>query len=255
MSVTSDAAINSFQTYLQSCRGILALIGAGLSQASGIPPFRGLNCENWNGYDASDLCTPEAFCEDPLLVWQFHAFCRQRALKSNPNGGHIALAKLASIWEKDMLTVTQNFDGLSERAGHPQEYLVDMHGNLFNLRCTNVQCNFRKIDFDPNLGTSEVPKCPKCSALLRPAVVWFGELVPYNHIVATNEAIETNRVDLVLCIGISAEVWPAAGYRSEVVKRGGKVAVVNPDSGTKVKCDWLFKGGAEQWLPIALNNI
>lgn len=246
--------IPSFQAYLRRCRSVLALVGAGFSQSSGIPPFRGLNCEQWNGYDPAELSTPEAFWADPLLVWQFHAHCRQRALLAKPNPGHFALGKLANYFGENMLTVTQNFDGLTKRANHPPQCLVNLHGDLFRVRCTNVKCGYVANNFDANLGTESVPTCPVCDSNLRPAVVWFGESVSYTDIIKTNEMIETHHIDLVLCLGISATVWPAAGYISEVVQRGGKVAIFNPESGD-VDCDWFFQGGSETWLPLALSGF
>lgn len=253
MSESSERDIGAFQAALRASRRVLALVGAGLGQASGIAPFRGPNCQQWRGYDQAELSTPEAFCVDPLLVWQFHADCRRRALAAAPNAGHEALARLARAFGGDMLTVTQNFDGLSQRAQHPARHLVALHGDLFRVRCTNLRCGFRATNVDAQLGETAVPRCPLCRHNLRPCVVWFGESVPYAAIVQTNELVEQGTVDLVLCIGISATVWPAAGYISEIVQRGGKVAVFNPECG--VKADWFFKGGAEEWLPRALEGF
>lgn len=248
--------IPSFQQHLGASRRIVALVGAGLSVASGIPTFRGTSGAIWREFDAAELATPEAFDLDPQLVWQFYAWRRSSALKAVPNVGHIVLARLAQQWPSHrFLTLTQNVDSLSERAGHPSASLVHLHGDLFTVRCTRSRCSYSSHNFDPHLGESGVPQCPRCEARLRPGVVWFGEALSYSAIVAANSAIESGEVDLLLCIGMSASVWPAAGYIDEVVQRGGRIAVFNTDTSTKRENGWFFRGGAEDWLPKVLEPV
>ena len=279
------------------------------------------------------LATPDAFVEDPSLVWQFYSYRRHAALAAKPNKGHLALAELARR-NKNFLTLTQNVDGLSSRANHPPEQLLCLHGDLFTVRCTSFSCSYtqehnyedpltpalscdenyirtptedieeesmsssaatnsesfrstaffggpiprskKKHDHSPltknqqnggnnksPLGTrlipiDQLPTCPSCRVgLLRPGVVWSGEYLPYTVMKKADDFIsDSPPVDLILVIGTSASVWPAAIYIEQVQMRGGKVAVFNIDvdarSGTE---DWVFQGDAADSLPIALEPI
>ena len=222
----------SFAQYLASSKRILALCGAGLSAASGLPTFRGAG-GLWRNNDATQLATPEAFEDNPGLVWHFYGHRRHMALQAQPNPAHHALADLARKRGADFLTITQNVDGLSPRAQHPREQLELLHGSLFDIKCTEFDCdylekdNYRdplvpalEIPKDPNDPTkeldiarvgvpighilpSELPGCPKCAkGLLRPGVVWFGESLPVDTIDRVDQWIESSpRVDLMLVIG------------------------------------------------------
>jgi NAD-dependent deacetylase sirtuin 5 len=282
-----SADLSSFQQYLASSRRILALgrlpffeysfpsnkiVGAGLSASSGLPTFRGAG-GYWRGYDATELATPEAFQADPSLVWQFYSFRRSAALKAKPNNGHYALAELARRRKNRFLMLTQNVDGLSARAHHPPEALLHLHGDLFTLKCTSFMCSFTEennLD-DPltpalsncdeslskRIPANELPLCPSCrTGLLRPGVVWFGEPLPLSVINKADDFITSGEVDLILVVGTSGSVWPAAGYVEQVVMQGGKVAVFNTEPPEGVDFDgWVFTGDAAEWLPKALEPI
>lgn len=265
--------LRSFQQHLVASRKVLAILGAGLSATSGLPTFRGAG-GLWKKYDAIELATPEAFEMDPSLVWQFYSARRKAALAAKPHKGHKALAKLAERRGPRFLTLTQNVDGLSERAHHPRDGLVHLHGDLFTLLCTSFSCRYvEKGNFDDPLtpalananwdddidaeriAESQLPRCPKCNSLLRPGVVWFGETLPYDAIRRADDYISAGDVDLVLVVGTSATVWPAAGYIEEVAQRGGKVAVFNIDESTKWPDGWFFQGDSAEWLPEALQPL
>lgn len=258
-----SADLHSFQQHLCASRRILALVGAGLSASSGLPTFRGAG-GLWQGYDATELATPEAFASDPSLVWTFYNFRRNMALTARPNAAHYALAELAR--RRNFVCLTQNVDGLSTRAHHPPDKLLQLHGDLFVLRCTSFMCNFRCSNFDRDLvpetdpkdtaaaGSVNLPKCPKCSGILRPGVIWFGEPLPLDVMDQADEFIKEG-VDLMLVIGTSGSVWPAAGYVEQVELAGGKVAVFNTDESTSKYDGWFFKGDAAKTLPIALEPI
>lgn len=134
-----------FQEHLMNSKRIVALVGAGLSVSSGLPTFRGSQ-GLWKNFNMIDLATPDAFYIDPGLVWQFYSWRRINALKAKPNKGHIALAKLSKLNSIEFITITQNVDGLLIRAGHPKEKLHEIHGSLFDLRCTSFMCNY--VDHD-----------------------------------------------------------------------------------------------------------
>lgn len=336
-----------------------------------------------------DLATPDAFHNDPSLVWQFYSYRRHIALKAKPNKGHLALAELSRRRPTSFLTLTQNVDGLSSRADHPQDSLLSLHGDLFSVKCTSFMCNYNQhnlfddpltpalkvddeeyedlpsekpskeeastkaakpkpppqmipglaarytdlIDKDyysssgitdlddsaysstssayisngynvstrkkkpettsethrdtKNNGSSSsstkqrkkkkfikkdipldlLPRCPSCKVgLLRPGVVWFGEALPFQVLQKADDFItDPNEppVDLILVIGTSGSVWPAAGYVEQVALRGGKVAVFNIDTDSdeaqfkeQMKDGgWFFQGDAAELLPKALEPI
>lgn len=130
-----------FQECLQRLKRIVALVGAGLSASSGLPTFRGSQ-GLWKNFNMIDLATPDAFYIDPGLVWQFYLWRRHQALSALPNDGHKALAKLAQDKSRKFITITQNVDGLLARADHPPKSLYEIHGSLFQLRCTSFTCTF-----------------------------------------------------------------------------------------------------------------
>jgi len=218
------------------------------------------------------------------------------ALQAKPNPAHYALAELARK-NKNFLTLSQNVDGLSPRASHPQSTLHLLHGSLFDIKCSYAKCDYLDrnnytdpicpslaiaSEFDPTTKTStsnvrskadlldpsvhlakidpaELPHCPKCDNLLRPGVVWFGEALPTATLSAVDSWIaEVPKIDLMLVIGTSAQVWPAAGYTAEAQDKGARVAVVNMDANDARglgKGDWLFRGDAAEILPEILKPV
>ncbi|KAK6464803.1 DHS-like NAD/FAD-binding domain-containing protein [Scheffersomyces coipomensis] len=134
-----------FQEHLVKSKKIVALVGAGLSVSSGLPTYQGSQ-GLWKNFNMIDLATPDAFYIDPGLVWQFYSWRRYGALKAKPNRGHYALSKLSQLEGVEYITITQNVDGLSTRSNHKRETLLEIHGSLFNLKCTGFICNF--IDYD-----------------------------------------------------------------------------------------------------------
>ncbi len=284
-SSVSQPDLDSFSKHLKSSKRILALCGAGLSASSGLPTFRGAG-GYWRTYDATQLATSEAFMEDPSLVWQFYNYRRHMALQAKPNRAHFALAELARR-NPDFLTISQNVDGLSPRAHHPAETLELLHGSLYDVKCTNFHCDYVEqnnftdpivpaLEIPQNTGadldisdaevplkdisTGDLPHCPKCkTALLRPGVVWFGEPLPVKTVSRIDDWT-SQHIDLILVIGTSAIVYPAAGYIATARKMGARVAVVNmerPDSGaSKLNAgDWFFQGDARVVVPQILEAV
>jgi NAD-dependent deacetylase len=193
-------------------RSTVVLTGAGVSADSGIPTFRGEG-GLWRNYRAEDLATPEAFARDPLLVWQWYEWRRSIVRNAQPNAAHLAIARLPKC-----LVVTQNVDGLHQRAGSTD--IIELHGNLFRTRC--VREEIRRDALEP---FEDLPPHCECGALLRPDVVWFGELLPAG---AFERAARTVReADLLLVIGTSGVVFPAAGL---VSFHEGLSIEINPQS-------------------------
>lgn len=263
-----EHSMETFHSFLRSdkCRSILALVGAGLSASSNLPTFRGAG-GYWRNYSPIDLATPDAFYSDPGLVWQFYAYRRHMALQAEPNSGHRALARLSQVHTVDFMTITQNVDDLSQKAGHDLQKLLEFHGSLFELRCTEFSCSYKSRNFDdpltsaldvtkfdrdlPHLDPSQLPRCPQCGGLLRPGVVWFGESLPLQPVDRADEFIVRNGVDLILVIGTSCSVWPAASYVDIAKNQGGKVAIFNTEVDSELN-DWQFIGDCAKTLPEAL---
>ncbi|KAK3699814.1 hypothetical protein LTR37_016229 [Vermiconidia calcicola] len=302
----NQAELKSFHSHLSQSKRVLALLGAGLSASSGLPTFRGAG-GLWRTHDSISLATPDAFEEDPGL----------------PNPAHYALAELARKMP-GFMTLSQNVDGLSQRANHPPEQLQLLHGTLFELKCSNEysdyrgsneDCDYRETNFTdpvvpalaiptggmdptsdeareevskqlqaqaggndldisdanvpiPSLTAVDLPHCPKCKTnLLRPGVVWFGEALPRDVLDTVDDFLEARkedgrpeRIDLIMVIGTSAQVTPAASYIDFARAKGARVCVVNmdtndaPSSGWR-EGDWLFQGDAAVLVPELLKPV
>ena len=288
LSIDIDA-YTTFVTHLRSSKRICALLGAGLSAASGIPTFRGAG-GYWRTYSAEDLATPEAFFRDPCLVWQFYNERRNAALAVSSNKAHFALAALAKK-KKGFLAITQNIDGLSERAGHEDETLVRVHGRLDEIKCSKKECAYRKVlepeevisnglprsqpdqegggasdEIAEELKEADLPRCPLCDSLLRPAIVWFGEPLDMAVIDRIHGWFDAEpKVDLMLVVGTSAIVFPAAAYIHTARTQGARIAVFNVDEPTEEMMenpvtrlrdeDWYFQGSAADVLPEVLKEV
>ena len=272
---------------------VLALVGSGLSVASGLRPYgngagdddgddKDVGAVAWRNYTAIDLATPDAFETNPALVWMFYAYRRHLALAATPNGGHELLARLSRLSQQvNFLTITQNLDGLHQRAGHAAEQLLEFHGSLFELRCTSFLCNYRSVSFEdpltPALDVSkyataatplpavtdlaQLPTCPRCMSLLRPGVLWFGEALPLQLLDQADEFIVDHRVDVLLVVGTSHSVWPTAAYLDLVKNQGGRIAVFNTVRDTEIDRMapttpvWQFVGDCAQTLPQVFGPI
>ncbi|KAJ4328203.1 Protein saf4 [Fusarium piperis] len=278
--------VDAFHDVLRSSKRILALCGAGLSASSGLPTFRGAG-GLWRNYDATTLATPTSFGQDPGLVWMFYGYRRHMALNVKPNPAHYALAALAEK-NKDFLCLTQNVDNLSPRANHPPEQLRTLHGSLFDIKCSNRRCDWiqhgnyddpffpalEPASEDPEPGKpfplldpfhpletipkEQIPKCPKCGkGFQRPGVVWFNEGLDADMLAGIDNWLDQGKVDLMLVIGTSAKVWPAAGYIDQARDKGARVAVINMEPGAKDSDsrDFFFGQDAAECLPLLLEPV
>lgn len=217
--MTKDPEFLKVLPRLKSARRVVVLTGAGVSAESGVPTFRGEN-GIWRRFRAEELATPEAFQRDPRLVWEWYDWRRGLMAETKPNPGHLVLAD----WEKrfpEFQIVTQNIDGLHRAAGSTA--VLEMHGNIWRTRCTrkgtvgdNRDVPLRKIP----------PLCPECGALLRPHVVWFGESLDPDVIHRAFE--QSRRCDLMLVVGTSAVVHPAASLPQIAAQAGAVIVEINP---------------------------
>ncbi len=186
---------------LRAAQSVAILTGAGVSAESGMPTFRDAQTGLWARYDPAELASPAAFRANPVLVWQWYAYRRALAEAAAPNPGHYALAELEQRIP-DTTLITQNVDGLHHRAG--SRNVVELHGNLTRYRCSDDGAPVEVTIVEKDAP----PRCPRCGGLIRPDVVWFGELLPQH---AWNMALAaTRRCSLFLCIGTSGVVRPAA---------------------------------------------
>ncbi len=196
----------------------VVLTGAGISTESGIPDFR--SAEGiWASYDPFEVAHVDAFRRDPARVWGFYALRLGVLGQAEPNDGHRALAELERrAWIRGV--VTQNVDGLHERAGSRE--VVEVHGSLREAECLGCGARVPMAEVVPLLP---LPPCPECGEVLKPGVVMFGELLPACAIErAQRLAAEAG---LLLVVGSSLEVYPVAGLPEETLAAGGALAIVN----------------------------
>lgn len=205
---------------IRDAERVVVLSGAGLSAESGLSTFRGAG-GHWRSHRATDLATPEAFARDPALVWEWYSERRRAALDAEPNPAHLALASFQERRGRDRVAlVTQNVDGLLQRAGAPE--VLEFHGGLFRVRCSagcGGECHDERTPWP-----HPVP-CAMCGAPLRPGVVWFGESIPEPVLARSFELAAA--ADAVLVVGTSAVVQPAAGLAAVAAERGASVIEVN----------------------------
>jgi NAD-dependent deacetylase len=207
---------------LKEARRALALTGAGVSAESGVPVFRGEE-GLWRSFRPEELATPEAFARDPRLVWEWYAWRRERVAACRPNAAHAMLARLDGRLA-DFLLATQNVDGLHAAAGSRR--VVELHGSLWRVRCTACQSCVP----DDRVPLPELPPlcgAAGCGGRLRPDVVWFGEALPDAALTAAFEA--AREAELVLVIGTSSLVYPAAALPQLARRSGAFVIEVNPE--------------------------
>lgn len=348
---------------------MLILAGAGLSASAGVPTFRG-NGGFWRGHKAADISNIACFEELPALSWVYHAERRNIVIHASPGEGHKVLAEVTRKWDlrgrrkgkggkgksagkvgetgsdrRGTLMLTQNIDGLSEKANHPQDRLYPLHGSLLDIKCSNRSCDYYDKDnfqdpicpalqvkdpkasfasrpkdtetgqsstdelvskttkliinestsnktkdkattkhekrvnpleellasfapavtdemrAEPTPSIDQLPHCPKCTSLLRPAVVWFGESLSQPQFDEINAWIEEEpKLDLMLVVGTMAEVMPAARFVTIAKSRGARLCFVNMDGGhtgdvVVREKDWVFVGDAAVVLPVIFEGI
>jgi NAD-dependent deacetylase len=251
--VNSDSAIPSPElieraaAHLRRARHVCVLTGAGISAESGIPTFRDAQEGLWAQYSPLDLATPEGFERDPELVWRWYEWRREMIRAARPNPGHVALVELARQMPR-LTLVTQNVDGLHQRAGSP--HVLEYHGNILRDRCTVEQVVAERAE---DSRTSSLPRCASCGGLLRPDVVWFGEMIPRHALVEADAAAAD--CDAFLSIGTSSLVYPAAGLAEVALRRGVPVIEVNLNpTDLSPHADVVLRGSAGRVLP-ALRQV
>lgn len=246
MSGETDRDLLAAAEILSGARRVAVLTGAGISAESGVPTFRGEG-GFWQGRSAMELATPQAFARDPVDVWEFYRYRIAGLRTVEPNEGHRALARLEERCERFWL-ITQNVDGLHRAAG--SRAVVELHGTLAEARCQ--ACTFACPSDD--LSDEPVPSCPRCGNVLRPAVVWFGESLPAPAMAAADEAI--SECEVMLVVGTSGVVEPAASFARWASRRGARVLEVNLEA-TPIShvADVSLYGAAGVLLPQLVESL
>ena len=230
---------------LKKADKVAVLTGAGISAESGVPTFRGAD-GLWQNYQVTELATPEASAKDPELVWRFYNWRRELINQVSYNPAHKALVRLERLVPLFTL-ITQNVDGLHLLAGSQE--LLEIHGNLWKVRCTKC----RKIMLDHSANMGNLPKCGFCQGLLRPHVVWFGEALDPDLLGKAIEAARTSQIMLV--IGTSSVVQPAASLALEAKSRGALLAEINVESTPHSHLmDFKLQGRATEIVPRLVEN-
>ncbi|HEV7178247.1 MAG TPA: NAD-dependent deacylase [Candidatus Baltobacteraceae bacterium] len=203
---------------LRAARSVLTLTGSGISAESGLPTFRGVG-GLWRNNRVEELASPEGFARDPVLVWTWYNERNAAHRKAQPNAGHYALALLEERC-RDFTLATQNVDSLHLRAG--SRNCVELHGNLRVAHCTG--CGHERALDSSGLPLKEIEHA--CGGLMRPNIVWFGETLPQH---AWEKAAQAaRRADVILVVGTSAVVYPAAALATQYAENAF-VAEVNPE--------------------------
>jgi NAD-dependent deacetylase len=230
---------------------VLVLTGAGISAESGLETFRGAG-GLWDGHPVEQVASPEGFAADPALVWRFYSTRRRDAAAAEPNSAHRALAALEARLGDRFLLATQNVDGLHRRAGSGR--LVEIHGTLWRTKCS--ACLRPAFPDDSHPVEPPLPRCA-CGALLRPDIVWFGEML---------DAADTLRIErfmrgppgrreplVFLAVGTSGNVYPAAGYVHAARFHGADTWLANLDPAENAGAfDHVVAGPAGTTLPRLL---
>jgi NAD-dependent deacetylase len=233
---------------LNASQRLIVLTGAGISKESGIPTFRDALEGLWANYDPMKLATPRGFKSDPKLVWDWYDYRRGLLAQAKPNPGHYAIAKLQDLLPH-CVVITQNIDGLHQMAGSKD--VIELHGNIKRNKCfANCQGNPTYINIHLLTWDSEQgpPHCPHCGDYVRPDVVWFEELLPPGAL--ERSLLLAKQADIVLVIGTSGVVHPAASLPYRTAQYGGIVIEVNPElTEISLISKWHLSGPSGVILP------
>lgn len=240
-----EAVLRDAAAAIAAAGSVAVLTGAGISAESGVPTFRDAQTGLWARFRPEDLATPEAFLRDPKLVWEWYAWRRRLVAQAAPNAGHHALVTLEGRPGSYML-ITQNVDGLHARAGSRQ--VIELHGNLF----ANIRFGDHAAIGDGQMTGDIPPRCKQTGQLVRPGVVWFGEALPAEALEAAFEAVRS--CEVVLSIGTSTVVEPAASLPFIALQAGARVIEINPaDTPLTPHCQFALQGKAAEILPALVS--
>jgi NAD-dependent deacetylase len=237
---------------LAEARGVVVSTGAGMSQESGIPTFRDAQTGLWARFDPAELATEAGFRAAPDRVWGWYAWRRARIAACAPHAGHRAVAELQRIIP-GVTVVTQNIDGLHQRAGAGG--VVELHGSIHTFRCLDAGHPFEgELSLQEEEGEAPPPACPRCASPLRPGVVWFGEMLPPAAVERAWAAAEA--CGAMLVVGTSGTVWPAAELPHLARESGATVIEIGPEpAGITPVAHLHLRGRAGEVLPALVDAV
>ena len=241
-------SVQAVRAWVQAAQRMAVLTGAGVSAESGVPTFRDAQTGYWAQFRPEEMATEQGYRAHPQRVWDWYQHRRGLLQGVQPNAGHIALADFARQHPGRLTLITQNVDGLHQRAGSTS--VLCLHGDLFEDRWLDMPRECCCID---HAVVASPPHCDRCGNLVRPGVVWFGEPLPF----ATLEAAEraARQCDLMLVVGTAGAVYPAAGLARHARAAGARVVVINPaPSELDDAAHLVLRGTAGQLLPPLLGG-
>lgn len=238
---------------LSEARKIAVLTGAGISAESGVATFRDPN-GLWAKFRPEELASMDGFLKNPTLVWEWYQARREVIDRVKPNPGHTTLAAMQSWYEERggvFTLITQNVDRLHQQAG--SRNVLELHGNIIENYCSRCKKPHEyRYAADPDV--KEPPRCTYCGGMIRPAVVWFGEMLPVDALEAAQDA--TEECDVFFSIGTSAEVYPAAGLPIEAKRAGALFVEINPQATAITRyADVVIAAPSGEALPALFDKI
>ncbi len=246
MSIEISDQIVEAARLLAAARRVVCLTGAGVSAESGVTTFRDALTGLWSKFDPQQLASQEGFAADPGLVWRWYMHRLAQVERAVPNPGHQALAQIETA-KPAFTLVTQNVDDLHERAA--SRHVLHLHGRISRFHCN--RCSFEHTLRLVDRVTRTPPRCLNCGGMVRPSVVWFGEALPVR--ILDRAWIETERCDLLLVVGTSGVVYPAAQLPFFAQQHNARIIDVNPDpSAISEIADIHLQGPSGQLLPALL---
>jgi NAD-dependent deacetylase len=240
-------SLEQVRGWLREARHVAVLTGAGMSAESGVPTFRDAGSGLWSNFRPEELATEDAFRARPQFVWDWYVMRREGVAKVQPNAGHLALAGWQRRHPGRLTLATQNVDGLHQRAGSTG--VLALHGNIVEDKWLDAP---RPCCLSQPPQDGRPPRCAACGNLRRPAVVWFGEMLPLEVLAAAQDAAA--QCDLMLVVGTSGMVYPAAGL-ARTAACHGRMVVVNPEaSELDDAAHVVLRGTAATLLPRLLEE-
>ena len=253
----SPQDLSTARDWIAHAQHVAVLTGAGISAESGVSTFRDAQTGYWANMRAEDMATEAGFRANPKLVHDWYQHRRERMHSVQPNAGHLALAQWAQRHPGRLALITQNVDGLHQRAGSPD--VNTLHGDLMADQWLNPvrSCCAAALQPGPDgarpADVTTPPSCPVCGNQRRPAVVWFGEALPEGALEAAAQAAQSCQVMLV--VGTAGAVWPAAGLAGLARQHGAQVVVLNPNpSEIDHEAHLCLRGTAATVLPLLLGD-
>ena len=232
---------------LRSAKSVAAFTGAGVSSESGVPTFRG-DDGIWKKFNPDELANFDAFIRNPEIVGEWYNHRRRVVASVQPNSGHYALVELERRYPS-FAVITQNIDNLHRRAGSTTVY--ELHGNIERNYCIACRTPFTNEEV---LSVQGAPRCTRCGGLVRPDVVWFGELLPADEWDAAERA--ARRADVFLSIGTSSLVYPAASLPLVAKRAGAFLVEINPETTPlTAHADEFLMGKSGEILPKLIEAL